>query len=170
MLQKTTDELLGDEGANPGLTCAGLSVTEGDLSMGQLEDTLVTDGHPKDVRSQILQGSHAIADGLTVNDPILLPGFRRHQGKQPSLLQSITELGPKEDRQRLDMNQEIFPGRKPVLTVIAQTPTRYQIVDMRMVVQVATPGMQYANQANLAADKTRVLSELLRGCRRSPEE
>jgi hypothetical protein len=54
------------------------------------------------------------------------------------------------------MNQEIFPGLKPTLTVITQTATRHQIVNMGMVVQVATPGMQDANQANLAADKTRV--------------
>jgi hypothetical protein len=81
MLQKTTDELLSSKGANPGLPCAGFSVAEGDLSMGQLEDTLVTDGHPKYVGSQILQGSHAIANRLTMNDPIPLPGFWGYQSK-----------------------------------------------------------------------------------------
>jgi hypothetical protein len=156
MLQETANELLGSEGANPGLTCARFSVAECDLPMVQLEDTLVTDGHSKDVGSQILQGSHPITDRLTVNDPILLPGFRGNQGKEFCLLQSITELGPKEDGQWLDVNQKIFPSLMPTLVVIAQTPTRHQIVNMGMVVQIATPGMQYANQADLAADKTRV--------------
>jgi len=170
MLQETANELVGGKGANPGLPCAGFSVAEGDLAMGQLEDTLIADGHPEDVRGQILQGSHTIADRLTMNDPVLLPGFWGYQSKQICLLQSIAELGPKEDRQWLDMNQEFFPGRKPTLTVIAQTSTRYQIVDMGMVVQVATPGMQNANQANLATDKTRVLSKLLCSRRRSTKE
>ena len=74
-----------------------------------------------------------------MNDPILLPGFRGNPGKQICLLQSITELGPKEKGQWFYMNQEIFPSRQPTLAVIAQTPTRYQIMDMRMVVQVACP-------------------------------
>ena len=75
MLQETTDELLSGEGANPGLTCAGVGVTEGDRTMCQLKDTPVTDGHPEDVRCQIFQGSHPIANGLTVNDPVLQPGL-----------------------------------------------------------------------------------------------
>jgi hypothetical protein len=156
MLQETADELLGGEGANPGLTCAGLRVAKGDLPMGQLEDTLVADSHSEDVRCQILQGSQAIADRLTVNDPILLPGFRGYSGKEICLFQAITELGPKEDGQRLDMNQEILPSLKPTLAIIAQTATRYQIVNMGMVIQVTSPGVQDANQSDLTADKTRV--------------
>jgi hypothetical protein len=170
MLEETANELLSSDGANPGLACVGFGVAKCDLPMGQLEDTLVTDGHPKDVRSQILQGSHPIADRLTVNDPILLPGFRRYLGKQISLLQSITELGPKKDGQRFDMNQKIFPGWQPTLTVITQTATRDQIMHMGMVIQVATPGMQDANHSDLTADKARVLSQLLCGCCRSPKE
>jgi hypothetical protein len=104
MLQETANELHGGEGANPGLAGAGFSVTEGDLPMGQFKDTLLTDSHSEDVRSQILQGSHAIANRLTVNDPLLLPGFWRYQGKQLGLFQGITELGLKEDGQRLDMD------------------------------------------------------------------
>ncbi len=61
MLQEAANELLSTEGADPDLTCAGLSVAEGDLTMGQLENALVADGHSEDVRSQILQGGHPIA-------------------------------------------------------------------------------------------------------------
>ena len=43
-------------------------------------------------------------------------------------------------------------------------------MDVRVVGQVASPGVQDTHQANLAANKTRVLCQVLRCGSRNPEE
>jgi hypothetical protein len=51
VLQETANELFSSERANLGLVCVGLRVAESNLPLSHVEDPLVTDGHPKDVRS-----------------------------------------------------------------------------------------------------------------------
>ena len=137
MLQKTTDELLGGHSAIPGLSCVGGRVAKSDLTILQLQDATVTDSHPKDVGSQILQSCHPIAHGLAMNNPVLSPGFARHQGKQVCLYQSITKLGSKQDRERFDRHQEIFLDREPALAILRQAAGGHQIVHVGMIVQVS---------------------------------
>ena len=63
MLQETPDELFGGDGTVP--SCPGLRVlvAKGDLIVFHSQDAIVTDGHPKDIGSQILQGSYSAAYG-----------------------------------------------------------------------------------------------------------
>jgi hypothetical protein len=56
--------------------------TEGNLTVTVGEEAVVGNGDPKDVRGQRLQGATAMADGLTMDDPILPPDSRRHLCKQ----------------------------------------------------------------------------------------
>jgi len=69
LLQKAADELLGGQGAGPEFAGVGSAVTERHLPAGQLSDAVVADGHPKDVRRQILQSTDAVAYRLAMNYP-----------------------------------------------------------------------------------------------------
>ena len=73
MLQKPPDEFHGGKGAGLEFPGVGRSVAKGHFSLSQFQDAVVADGHPKDVRRQVLQGREAIADRLAMHDPGLLP-------------------------------------------------------------------------------------------------
>ena len=48
-------------------------VAKGDLVVFEFDQAAVADGDPEDVRSQILEGSAAVADRFAVDHPNLLP-------------------------------------------------------------------------------------------------
>jgi len=87
MLKKPMDEFLGGQSAKLGLARAGGAITESDLILHHLDDAAVAEGDAKDVGGEILEGGAAIADGLAVNDPILLPHLRRDVCKEDSISQ-----------------------------------------------------------------------------------
>ena len=108
MLKKAVDEFFDGHCAEVGLARVGF-VAERDLVVLDLDDAAVTEGDPKDIGSKILEGDAAIADGLAVDDPILLPHGSGDVRAAIGLAQRIAELGAKEFRERLDREQELFP-------------------------------------------------------------
>ena len=78
--------------------------------------------------------------------------------------------GPKEDRQRMHGHQERRVTRATEAP-IGRQPNRWnQIVDMRMVTQIARPGLEYAQHAELPANKARIGSQLLQRRSRGAKE
>lgn len=77
MLQETVDELWCSQGATFFGSGLGVAITKGDAVSFYLQNTVVANGHPENVRGQILQSTQARADTFTVHDPLLLPdGWR----------------------------------------------------------------------------------------------
>ena len=169
VLQETLDELVGGQRAEFGLARVGL-VTERDLVVLDLDDTPVAEGDAKDVRGKILERGAAIADRFAMNDPVLLPHRGGDVRKAIRLAQGVTELGAKEFRERLDRQQELFSRRVPRCVIVGQAARGDEIMHVGMVRQVACPGVQDADQAECAADETRIMRQLLRGFRRSAKE
>ncbi len=97
MLQETMDEGLSRQGTEAGLLAGGMAIREGHLTVDKLVDALIADGDSEDVGRQVLEGCHAIAHGLAMNDPILGPDFPGDLVKPFCLQQRIAELGAKED-------------------------------------------------------------------------
>ena len=56
VLEEAADELLGGESATLKLVSGGFFVSESDLALMQLAQAVVTEGHAKDVRGEILEG------------------------------------------------------------------------------------------------------------------
>jgi hypothetical protein len=104
--KRAVDEFLGGQRAELGLTRVGF-VTKRDLVVLHLDDAVVAEGDAKDVGGEILESRATIADGLAVNDPVLLPHSCGDVGKTVGLAQGITDIGVKELGQRLDGEQEI---------------------------------------------------------------
>ena len=73
VLEEATNELLGGKGALLELVSGRLFVSEGDLAIMQLAQTVVAEGDAKDVRSEILEGRCTAADRLRMDHPVLNP-------------------------------------------------------------------------------------------------
>lgn len=73
VLQETTDELGGGDGAALELVGGRFLVGESDLAIFQFAEAVVTDGDAKDVRSEILEGLFAGADRLGMDHPGFAP-------------------------------------------------------------------------------------------------
>jgi len=73
VLQEAMNELLGGQGRRLGTIRITITISEDDLPVGDLQDVFVADGHPKDVRREVLQGLPAAAHRFDVDDPVLLP-------------------------------------------------------------------------------------------------
>ena len=126
----------------------------------------IAEGDTKDVGREVLEGGAAVADGLAMHDPILLPHGSGDVRKALGLTQGVAELGAKESGQRLDGEQEILAGRQPSLSVLCQSSGGDQVMHAGMVGQIPRPGVQDTDEAKCAADKTRVTRQLLSGFRR----
>jgi len=73
MLQETMDELMSSEGTAFFRTGFGVAIAKRHTVILQLEEAVVAEGNPENVRCQILQGIEAGAHSFTVHDPVLLP-------------------------------------------------------------------------------------------------
>ena len=107
------DELFCGEGAELVLVGIGRAVAKSDLIVFELDQAAVADGNPEDVRSQVLEGSAAIADGFAVDDPVLFPGAGRDGVGGVGFLKSLKELGSIDSGKGLDREQEVMMGRQP---------------------------------------------------------
>ena len=161
MLKEAMDELCGREGAERDLAGSGRAVAKGDLVVFEFYQAAVADGDPEDVGSQVLEGSASIADRFAVNDPLLLPDGGRDIVGEAGFLEGVKEFGPENPGECLDRDQEVMVGREPGAVIEGQPTGRDEIVNVRMVGEVASPGVQNADQTELSADKTGVLCQKL---------
>ena len=170
MLQKPVQELFCVQGTT--FFCASLSgaVAKRDAVIFQLQDPVVANGNPENVRSQILQRIQARADRLTVHNPLLLPNVRRNTGITIRVTQRLTEFAAEHLGERSHWQEEIVSCRSPALPIRAQATARDEIMHVRMVSQVAAPGVQHPHHPDLSTDPPWLLCQLLRGRSRCFEE
>jgi len=171
MLKEAADELRGRQGGD--LLGFGLAVlvSKGDLAVFKFEDAIVAEGYPKEIRGQIFEHGLSAAGRLTVHDPVLLPGWRRHLAVEQSFLEGITELGAEDLAKSFDGRQKSgMLGGKPVLGIGGEAAGGHQIMDMGMVVEIAGPSLEDTDEAELATDPTGIEGQLLEGRRGSAEQ
>lgn len=109
-----TDELLGGDGRVSGLISGRILAGDRDLSIIEREDATIADGNSKDVRREVFEGGQAGAGGLRVDDPIIEPDLRFSEIEEVGLFDDVAELGAVEDREGLDVDEEIGTGVEPV--------------------------------------------------------
>ena len=107
------DKLFGGEGAERDLAGSGRAIAKGDLVVFEFDQAAVADGNTEDVGSQVLEGSAAVADRFTVDDPILLPDGGRDIVGEVGSLESVKEFGPEDPGEGFDWEQEVVVGRQP---------------------------------------------------------
>src|SRR6266508_5045614 len=168
MLQKTVKELFGSQGTT--FFCAGLrgAITKRDAVIFQLEDPVVAKGDPENVRGQILQGIPARAHLFTVHDPLLLPNLCRNTSITIGATQSLLQFATENSGEGTHRQQEVVACGNPFF--VSPSAGRNEIVEVRMVRQVASPGLQNTDHPDLSAHPTRLVCQLLSGSRRRFEE
>ena len=98
-----------------------------------------------------------------MHDPVFCPHVGRDAAKEVGLAQSVAELGTKDTGKGFDREKEPLSGREPGLSVGGQTASGNQVVDVGVEGQVATPGVEDADHANLPTDEAWVQGKLLGG-------
>jgi hypothetical protein len=74
-------------------------------------------------------------------------------------------------REWFDVDQKVGFGRQPTPPIVGQTTARHQVMHVRVVAQIARPGLQDAEQAHLRAQKASVVGQLhQRGGRGAKEQ
>src|SRR5262245_27785861 len=139
MLQEAVDERFCTQGTT--LFCASLggAIATRQAVIVQLEETVVAQGHPENIRGQILQRIPTRAYRFTVRDPRLLPNVCRDPCIPGSATQSLPEFATENPAERSHGQEEIVSCREPTLPIRTQTSARDQVMHMRMVRQVAAP-------------------------------
>ncbi len=95
-MQEATNELFGSDGATLELVRGRLFVSESDLTILQLAQAVIAEGHAKDVRGEIFESLLTRAYRLGMHDPVLLPHSGVDLRKEFRLLEAIAELGAKD--------------------------------------------------------------------------
>ena len=101
--------------------------------------------------------------------PSLCARLGRYSSKELSRLEGIAELGAEDAGERFDGQQKVFACGAPAAGS-AQAAAGDEVMNVRMMKQLAGPGMQYADHANAAADEPWILSQLQQGGGRSAKE
>lgn len=99
-----------------------------------------------------------------MNDPIFAPNPRVNQLEEIGLFEQVPELGTEQNREWLDVNKKILPGCSP-LAVGSESASGGDVVNVRMIEEIARPGMEDADGADLAADEARIGSQFEQGFR-----
>ena len=149
MLEKAADELHGIEGHPPPAVRAAPAVGERDLVVVAGHDAVIADADAKHVGRQILQRRAAVTDSLGVNDPVSFPDGRIDCLEESCFEEFVTELSPKQDRQRLDRQEERRSGRDPGVAVGADGSAGHDVVDVGVVPEGPIPGVEDAEEARL---------------------
>src|SRR5213078_4758654 len=93
VLEEAANELLSGEGTVLELVSGRLFVSESDSAIMKLAQAVVGDSDAKDVRSEILKGLSARADGLRVDHPGFAPDALLDLSEESGLFQLLTKLG-----------------------------------------------------------------------------
>jgi len=169
VLEETTDELFSAEGATLELVSGRLFIRAAAVALMKVVETVVTNRDAADVRGEILEGLRPGAHRLAVDHPVFVPEALVDLGPELSLAQFITKLGAEDGGEGFDWDEEVFAGGAPVAGS-SQPTAGDDVVHVGVIAELAGPGMQYSDQAQLSADEPWVLSQLLEGGSGSAEE
>lgn len=146
-------------------------VTEGDSSFLGRDDAMIGDRHLKHIRGEVVQCRLGGPDALTVDVPVDLPDLWRDELKEARGFHTVTELRAEDCRERLDWQKKAEARGMPLLMVDRERPAWHDIVDMGMVVQLPSPGVEYTEEAGgVGAEELGIGGEGFQGTRGCREE
>src|SRR6266496_1232146 len=154
MLQETMDEVFCSQGTTFFCTRVGGAVAKRDSATFQLEETVVAQGDAENVRGEILQRIETGAHAFTMDDPILLPNVGRNMSITMGATQSLLQFATENSGEGTHRQQEVLTCRNPAFFSVLPGSTRNEIVDVRMVGEVSSPGVQHTHHPDLSTNPT----------------
>ena len=156
---------------------------EGDAVLLECHQAMVGDGDAVSVASQIVENVLRPTEGrLRIDDPLLGEELAQELlealGRckllkcamelelvvKQELLESSGELAAEEAAENPDGQEEAWRSGDPSGAIEGKTAGRDHAVHMRMVLQVLSPRMQHAEQANIGPEVLRVASHFEQRC------
>jgi len=157
MLQEALDEGQGWERQGfPGLFPR--FVAEGDRAVVHADEPPVGQGDPIDLGREVLQGGAAVADGLAVHPPILVPGRRGDLGEQVGggCFQGVAERGAEDGAQGGARDQKFRMGGFPFAGCWIDAAGGHQIMHVQVIAHGPIPGVQHPDHPDRAAEPLRI--------------
>jgi hypothetical protein len=176
MLKETLKELFDRKRALFELTGIRSAILKGDLrafhgtAVVKSQQTAIANGNAMDIRCKIFESSLTIANRFAMNNPLLCPDLGRDVVKEFQFLQTAPEGSPKQFGQSPHRQEEPLARRQPNRPIRVQAAAWGKVVHMRMIDQVAGPGVQDTDQPDLSADITRIKRKFLSSLGRSLKE
>ena len=183
MKQEPSDELIGFKGHDFRFVVIGVvPPSKRDGVVFKFHKPVVADRDPVGVSAEIIQNVLGLLERLfAVDDPVLfvqigdqgIEGPRRRKvtygagvGKfvlGTELFQISDELPSKELRHHIDVDEKIISATPPLSAVKGQSSAGNDAVNMRMVYEVLTPGVQNANKPDCRPQMLRIRRKFHQG-------
>ena len=157
MLEEGAKEIENLEAGGAVSVAAMNAILEVDAAIFDAEDAFVGNGDFEDVGSKIPQGGLPVAHGLTVDDPVEIPYLGIDGLEELSVLHGVAEFGLVDFGESLNGEIEVGSRGKPLGAIGGESTADDEIMDMGMVLEFSSPGVQDAGESRqLRADEARV--------------
>ena len=164
MLKEPADTLDGIELGGARSCTAGFTIGEGDGAVLEGDDAAIGDGDPEDRGGEGREGGGPVRVGLTLDIPVGVPDLWVDAVKESGFGHLLFEDGSVDGREGFHGDKEGVSGRSPLGVVHGEATTWDHGVDVGVVLELPTPGMQDAGQARqIGADETLVFGEAFEG-------
>jgi hypothetical protein len=164
VLKEPAEKLHAVEVGGAEACTAHFPVGERHGTIREADETVVGDGHLEDIRGEVRKGGVAVVVGLTVDIPGDGPDLRVDVLQQASLAYLFLEKRTVNGGERFDRDEEVGSGRTPCGAVPGEAPARDDVVDVRVVLELSTPGMQDTSKSwEVGPDETLVFRQPFEG-------
>jgi hypothetical protein len=142
VLEESADKLESVEMSRAWTGTAGFTVGEGDGAVCEAHDTSVGDSDPEDIRGEVGEGRVSVVIGLTMDVPGDGPDLRINVFQQSSCMHLLFPQSAIDRWEGFHRDKEVGSGRQPRGAVLGEATARDNIVDVGMVLELSSPGMQ----------------------------
>lgn len=166
VLQESGEEVLGGERQPLRLLRAGRDVAEGDPFAIEPLEAVVGDRHAVDVAREVLGGVLTITGVLQVDDPGLSEEVGVDVVEELRFLERVAHLGAEDRCEGVAGDQEVrIRWHAPGAPVVLEAAGGDEQVDVRVVGEVAPPGVEDSEDAEGRTDPARIVGQGLEGVR-----
>jgi hypothetical protein len=141
MLEAPADQCENVQGGGAEAGTAHFPIGERDRGVLETHDAVVGEGDREDVGGEGGEGGVAVVVGLTVDIPGESPALGGDVLQPSGLAHVFFEEGSGDGGERLHGHIAVGSGGKPRVTVFGEPATGDDVMEMRVVVELPTPGM-----------------------------
>lgn len=161
MLQETMDELVDRQRQVPGLGGLGILVAESDEIVIERDESIVGESDSKDVGSQVSKSGMAGSNRTDIDNPVLLPDFGRGLMVEVLMFEGMAKHCAKDFGESRSGQKELLCCRHPAISVFGEATAGNDHMNVRVVSQIASPGLQDTDYAEASADPFGIPGQLL---------
>ena len=188
--QEAAQELLDRQGHQTLLIAVrGVSPAEGDLVALEGDQAVIGDRHAVGIAAEITENMFGAPEGrLAVDHPVLTEEGTEERSEHfcfcqklevpveaqlavvEGPLESGDKLAAEDSTQHLDGQKEAIARGDPAPVIGGETASRNHTMQMGMVLEFLTPGMEHAEEADFGAERAGIAGDFEQGLGAGPEQ